>query len=146
MVFPDLLGRTKLDATQHKYITVLNKSAHSLLDIVNDILDFSKIEDGKLELEIEKTDVFEMSSQLVDSLKPYAEEKGLALQLSVFPTTPQFIWADAIRLRQVLTNLLGNAVKFTEKGEIELSIEPVGVIREEQIVLRFCCTGYRHRN
>lgn len=135
--FSDLLGRTKLDAMQHKYITVLNKSAHSLLDIVNDILDFSKIEDGKLKLEMERTDVFEMSNQLIGSLKPYAEEKGLALLLSIFPTTPQFILADAIRLRQVLTNLLGNAVKFTEKGEIELSIEPVGVIREEQIVLRF---------
>jgi signal transduction histidine kinase len=123
--FSDLLMKTPMDSTQSKYMSVLNKSAQSLLDIVNDILDFSKIEAGKIELEIEKTDVFELGNQVTSTLQLQAEQKGQRLLLSISPETPQFVWVDPIRLRQVLINLLGNAVKFTDKGEVELRIEPV---------------------
>ena len=135
--FSDLLEKTKLDATQHKYVTVLNKSAHSLLNLINDILDFSKIEAGRLELEIEKIDIFEMSNQLVDSLRAYADQKNLRILFSISQRTPSFIWADPIRLQQVLTNLLANAIKFTDKGEVEFNIEPVSDSVDDNVLLRF---------
>lgn len=135
--FSDLLEKTKLDATQHKYVTVLNKSAHSLLNLINDILDFSKIEAGRLELEIEKIDIFEMSNQLVDSLRPYADQKNLLILFSISPKIPPTIWADSIRLQQVLTNLLGNAIKFTDKGEVEFNIDPLSEPVDDHVRLRF---------
>jgi signal transduction histidine kinase len=121
--FSDLVLKTKLDATQNKYMTVLNKSALSLLDIVNDILDFSKIEAGKLELEIEKCHLPELGEQVIEGLSGQAEQKGLKLMLTMSPDCPNYIWADQVRLRQVLINLIGNSIKFTHKGEIELIIQ-----------------------
>ena len=135
--FSDLLMKTPLDATQTKYMSVLNKSALSLLDIVNDVLDFSKIEAGKLELEIEKTDLFEISKQVCEVLKVQADQKKLKMLLSISPKTPQFMWVDSIRLRQVLINLIGNAVKFTEQGEVELHVEPLGASTATHTTLHF---------
>lgn len=135
--FSDLLMKTQLDSTQTKYMSVLNKSALSLLDIVNDVLDFSKIEAGKLELEIEKIDIYEIVNQVTDGLQGQVDQKKLKMILSIVPDTPQFIWADPVRLRQVLVNLVGNAVKFTERGKIELSIAPIQGASLEQVVLRF---------
>lgn len=135
--FSDLLMKTQLDSAQTKYMSVLNQSAHSLLDIVNNILDFSKIEAGKIELELEKTDVGELGRHVADALRLQAEQKRQTLVLSISPETPQFIWIDSIRLRQVLINLLGNAVKFTEQGEIELRIEPILKTTSNQSLLRF---------
>jgi signal transduction histidine kinase len=123
--FSDLLLKTNLDVTQNKYMTVLNKSALSLLDIVNDVLDFSKIEAGKLELEMEKCSLAEIGNQVIDGLRLQAEQKGLKMILNISPNSPISIWADSLRLRQVLINLVSNAVKFTDIGEIELSIEPI---------------------
>lgn len=123
--FSDLLLKTKLDATQDKYMSVLNRSALSLLDIVNDVLDFSKIEAGKLELEMEKCSLAEIGNQVIDGLRLQAEQKGLKMILNISPSSPISIWADSLRLRQVLINLVSNAVKFTDTGEIELSIEPI---------------------
>jgi signal transduction histidine kinase len=135
--FSDLLLKTKLDVTQNKYMAVLNKSALSLLDIVNDVLDFSKIEAGKLELEIEQCSPFEIGKQVMDGLRLQAEQKEIKMILTNSSKTPTTIWADPIRLRQVLVNLVGNAVKFTEQGEIELSIEPMPERKVDQRVLRF---------
>jgi signal transduction histidine kinase len=135
--FSDLLMKAQMDPTHNKYVSVLNKSAHSLLDIVNDILDFSKIEAGRLELEIEKTDVFELGNQVVDTLRLQAEQKEQRLLLSISHETPQFVWVDPIRLRQILINLLGNAIKFTDKGEVELRIEPVTEAQEGKNRLLF---------
>jgi signal transduction histidine kinase len=135
--FSDLLMKTPLDATQTKYMSVLNKSALSLLDIVNDVLDFSKIEAGKLELEIEKTDIFEIGTQVTDALRLQAEQKKQKMLFSISADTPPFVWADPIRLRQVLINLLGNAIKFTEQGEIELRIEPILKLINDKKMLRF---------
>ena len=104
-------------------MTILNKSALSLLDIVNDILDFSKIEAGKLELEIEKCHLPELGEQVIEGLSGQAEQKGLKLMLTMSPDCPNYIWADPVRLRQVLINLIGNSIKFTHKGEIELIIQ-----------------------
>ncbi|MFP5039851.1 response regulator [Parasediminibacterium sp. JCM 36343] len=120
--FTDLLLRTNLDVTQVQYMSAVYQSANSLLDIINDILDFSKIEAGKLELDIEKTDLLELVNQVADVITYQAHQKKLEVLLNIAPDISRFIWADPIRIRQVLVNLLGNSVKFTLQGEIELKV------------------------
>lgn len=121
--FTDLLMKTPLNETQLKYTSTVYQSANSLLSIINDILDFSKIEAGKLELSVEKTDLQELGTQVVNIISFQAEEKYLEVILNIPPDAPRFIWVDPVRLRQILVNLLGNAVKFTHQGEIELKVE-----------------------
>lgn len=121
--FTDLVLKTKLSEVQQQYLTIVNQSADALLGIINDILDFSKIEAGKLELDIEKCDLYEIGCQASDIINYQIQTKKLEMLLNISPYLPRFIWADAVRLKQILINLLGNAAKFTEKGEIELKIE-----------------------
>jgi len=121
--FTDLVLKTNLNETQRQYLNVVSQSASGLLGIINDILDFSKIEAGKLELDIEKCDLYELGCQAIDIITYQVQTKGLEMLLNISPDLPRFIWADSLRLKQVLVNLLGNATKFTEKGEIELKIE-----------------------
>src|SRR5260221_230559 len=123
--FSELLLNTNLDATQREYMNTLNQSANGLLDIINDVLDFSKIEAGKLELAIEKTDLKELTKHVTDIVSFQAKKKNIEMVLHFSDKLPRFIWADSVRLRQVLINLLGNAVKFTEKGKVELIVELV---------------------
>lgn len=120
--FSDLLIKTPLDETQSNYLKIVNQSAAALLDLLNDILDFSKIEAGKLELNMEKADIYELASQSSDIIKYKAHEKNLKVILNISPNVPHSIYIDPVRLRQILVNLLGNAVKFTKQGEIELRI------------------------
>jgi len=120
--FTDLLMKTKLSEIQKKYMHTVYNSANALLDLLNDILDFSKIEAGKLEINKEKTDLIQLCGQTIDIIRHQAHEKGLEVLLNIPPNTNRYIQADSVRLRQILTNLLGNAVKFTETGEIELKI------------------------
>lgn len=121
--FTELLVTTKLNMTQMQYAQNANASAHSLLGIINNILDFSKIEAGKLELEAVKTDLISLLEQTILVVKYSAEKKGIELLLNIPPSTPRFIIIDPVRLGQILVNLLGNAVKFTDKGEVELLVE-----------------------
>jgi len=121
--FTELLMKTRLNETQKHYMQTVFYSANSLLDLLNDILDFSKIEAGKLELNQEKTDIIQLSEQIIDVLKFRAHEKGLELLMDLPPDIPRFVYMDSVRLRQVLVNLLGNAFKFTEKGEVEFKVE-----------------------
>lgn len=121
--FTDLLLKTKLNDTQFQYMGIIYQSANSLLDLLNDILDFSKIESGRFELNIEKVDIFELASQAADVIKYKAHIREVEVLLNIDPITPRFIFADPIRLRQIIINLLGNAAKFTEHGEIEFKIE-----------------------
>jgi signal transduction histidine kinase/PleD family two-component response regulator len=124
--FTELLLKSKLDSVQLQYMQTVNQSANSLLDIINDILDFSKIEAGKLELDVTKVDLLELGGQVTDMVKYQAQQRGLEILLHCAPQMPRFAWVDAVRLRQVLANLLGNAVKFTHQGEVELKIELIG--------------------
>jgi signal transduction histidine kinase/CheY-like chemotaxis protein len=121
--FTDLLMRTKLNESQKQYMDIVFQSANSLLDLLNDVLDFSKIESGKFELNVEKVDLYETLEHASDIIKFKAQSKGLEILLNLPKDMPRFVWADPIRLRQVIVNLLGNAVKFTEKGEIEIKIQ-----------------------
>ncbi len=121
--FVDLLMKTKLNETQLHYMQTVYYSANSLLDLINDILDFSKIESGKFELNPERTDLIELAEQICDILKYRASEKQIEMLLNLPAQMPRFVETDSVRLRQVLVNLMGNAFKFTEKGEVELKIE-----------------------
>lgn len=121
--FTDLVLKTKLNETQHQYLSIVNQSGNALLSIINDILDFSKIEAGKLELDIDKNDLYETCAQATDIISYQIQNKGLEMLLNIESDLPRFIYADSVRLKQVLVNLLSNASKFTEKGEIELKVE-----------------------
>lgn len=135
--FTDLVLKTNLDETQEQYISIVNQSANSLLGVINDILDFSKIEAGKLELDIERADLFEIASQATDIITYQAHSKGLEVLLNISTALPRFIYTDTVRLKQIIINLLGNAVKFTSKGEIELKINIQEKISDKEMVLRF---------
>ncbi|MDQ6481543.1 PAS domain S-box protein [Dyadobacter sp. LHD-138] len=135
--FTDMLMKTSLDETQHQYLSMVFQSANALLDIINDILDFSKIEAGKLELSFEKTDLLEICGQVSDMVTYQAHQKGVEVLLNISNEVPRFIAVDPVRLRQILINLLGNAVKFTEKGEIELKVEVLGETPDIDTSLRF---------
>ncbi|MFV8270079.1 PAS domain S-box protein [Flavobacterium sp. GT2N3] len=135
--FTDLLMNTNLGVTQEKYITTVNQSAHSLLDIINDILDFSKIEAGKLDLYIEKYDIVEMLSQIIDLILYESNHKKLNLKLNIASDIPKYFWTDSVRLKQILINLLANAVKFTEKGSIQLDVIVLEKIDDATATIRF---------
>lgn len=136
--FSDLLLKTPLNQSQKQYLNYINDSANSLLSIINDILDFSKIESGRMDVLIEKNNLFELGNQVINVILYQAENKKIELLLNIDNSLPQFIWIDEARLKQVLINLLGNAVKFTEKGEIELKISQVEPIEEgKKAKLRF---------
>jgi signal transduction histidine kinase/DNA-binding response OmpR family regulator len=121
--FTELLMLSNLNETQQEYVSTIAQSADSLLDIINDILDFSKIEAGKLELNIDKLDLYDAASQVVDMIKYQAHSKKLEVLIDIKPDVPRYIWADEMRIKQILVNLLSNAVKFTEHGEIALEIK-----------------------
>jgi PAS domain S-box-containing protein len=120
--FTDLLGTTQLSRRQREYVKNANASAHLLLGIISDILDFSKIEAGKLELDPAMNSLPDLLSNTLDIIRFGAEKKGLELNLSVPPNLPQTAHFDPLRLKQVLVNLMGNAVKFTQHGSVTLSI------------------------
>ncbi|MCC5936082.1 MAG: response regulator [Lunatimonas sp.] len=120
--FTELLLGTNLDAIQQQYAANAHVSGKSLLGIINDILDFSKIEAGKLDLEILETNVWELAEEAIDIIKYPAGQKNLEILLNIDPDTPQKAYLDPTRLKQILINLLTNAVKFTEKGEVELRV------------------------
>jgi PAS domain S-box-containing protein len=123
--FTDLLLRTQLNQDQIEYMGIVNQSAILLMEIINDILDFSKIEEGRLELNVEETDLFELVNQVINLFKQQANAKGVELILTIGEHVSQFIFSDSIRLKQILVNLIGNAIKFTKEGTIALNITEV---------------------
>jgi PAS domain S-box-containing protein len=135
--FTHLLMKTNLGRTQEKYMTTINQSANSLLDIINDILDFSKIEAGKLDLFIEKHDINEVLSQIIDLILYESSQKKLHLELNISSDVPNYFWTDIVRLKQILINLLANAVKFTEKGSIKLVVTVLTKNDEHHTTIRF---------
>jgi signal transduction histidine kinase/CheY-like chemotaxis protein len=119
----DLALRTELTDRQRKYLTAVKSSADSLLVVVNDVLDFSKIDAGKLVLEKTPFDLRELLGDVAKTMAVHARKKRLELLVDVGNNVPQVVEGDPVRLSQVLTNLLGNALKFTEEGEIIIRLK-----------------------
>ncbi|WP_411751015.1 two-component sensor histidine kinase BarA [Serratia sp. (in: enterobacteria)] len=115
--------KTNLSATQTDYLQTIERSANNLLTIINDVLDFSKLEAGKLILEHIPFSLRETLDEVLVLLAPSAHDKGLELTLDVQNDVPEQVIGDSLRLQQVITNLLGNAVKFTETGNIDIRVE-----------------------
>jgi PAS domain S-box-containing protein len=130
-----LLLDTPLDETQRDYVETVRRSGDSLLTIINDILDFSKIEAGKLALEALDFDVRVLIDDVLELLAEMAERKGVLLSSLVDAAVPQRVHGDPGRLRQILTNLVGNALKFTPQGEVIVRTE-MSEQREGEVVLR----------
>ncbi|MBP6741053.1 MAG: response regulator [Leptospiraceae bacterium] len=130
--FTDLLIKTKLDEEQKRFMTTVYRSANSLLDLINDILDFSKIEAGKLELNFSEVDLSNLLAQVIDIVRYKAQKKQLDIILHIEENLPNVIKTDPIRLRQILINLLGNAIKFTEFGKVEINIQVLEREEEEK--------------
>jgi signal transduction histidine kinase/CheY-like chemotaxis protein len=123
----ELLADTELTALQRDYLTTLRSSADGLLGVINDILDVSKLEAGKLQLEEAEFDLAEVVADAMRTLAVRAHQQGLELVYRVAPGVPDYVIGDPLRLRQVLLNLLGNGIKFTERGEVALEVT---VVRE----------------
>jgi two-component system sensor histidine kinase/response regulator len=119
----DLLLDTQLDALQRDYAETIRDSGASLLTVINDILDFSKVEAGKLELELLNVDLRDTFEDVSRLLSIQAHAKGLELTAQIDEKLPHFVKGDAGRIRQILLNLAGNAIKFTDKGEVSLEIK-----------------------
>ncbi|HEY4365194.1 MAG TPA: response regulator [Bryobacteraceae bacterium] len=120
MGMTELVLDTDLTADQRECLGIVKQSAESLLTVINDVLDFSKIEAGKIDLDPVHFNVRDRLEEVVKALALRAHAKGLELLLDVKPDVPDFVVGDPVRLGQIVTNLLGNAVKFTETGEVAL--------------------------
>ena len=124
----DVLAHSNLEAQHASYIKTIKDSAFSLLGIIDDILDFSKIEASRMELERRQFSLIQVAEGVVDTLSVLSQDNGVSVRVYVEPTLPRFVWGDPKRLRQVLMNLLGNAIKFSSgrpdiPGEVRISIE-----------------------
>jgi PAS domain S-box-containing protein len=131
-----LLLTTPLDAEQHEYAETISQSAETLLTVINDILDFSKIEAGKIDIESIDCDLRHVVEDAVKLVAHRAEEKGLELTVAVDLQPSSMVRGDPVRIRQVLVNILGNAVKFTDTGEVTLRVHVVRQ-RADSLVVRF---------
>ena len=118
----ELLQQTALDETQKKYASTLHQSARSLLTVLNDILDFSKLDAGRFELDTAPFDLHDLVQSVAQGLQARASERGLASGLDIGATCPRFVKGDATRIRQILTNLVDNALKFTSEGSVRLHV------------------------
>ena len=118
----DLLAETSLDVDQHRYVKVLRRAGGILLALINDILEFSRLEANRVSLDELEFNLVDMLEKAIDLVTPLADEKGLELVMNVDPELKLHVQGDPKRLQQILVNILQNAVKFTEKGEIILNL------------------------
>jgi PAS domain S-box-containing protein len=135
MGMTDLVLETDLNPEQAEYLHMVKSSADSLLTIINDILDFSKMEAGKLDLDSLSFDLRKTLGEVTKTLAFRAEQKGLELILDVDPNVPVNVVGDPGRLRQVLMNLVGNSLKFTEQGEIQVQVSVDSQLPHETVLL-----------
>jgi signal transduction histidine kinase/ActR/RegA family two-component response regulator len=129
--------KTELTNKQKDYIEKIHKAGLSLMGIINDILDFSKIESGKLELNIEEVNLFELIHHVIDIFKYHAELNKIDLIVNIDATVPNYVLVDSVRLKQILVNLIGNAMKFTKEGSVALNVSAVSLENENQYHLKF---------
>ena len=126
MGIADLLAKTALTPEQDKYVQIFRRSGDNLLNLINDILDLSKVEASQLDLERTGFSLSDHLEKVIEMVAPRAQEKALTLVCEIAPGVSNDLVGDPTRLRQVLLNLLGNAIKFTEAGEVSLKVEPDG--------------------
>lgn len=136
--FSELLLDSLLEATQRQHLTTINQAARSLLNLLNAILDTAKLERGIMELECADFSLRELCQQTLASIRLDAERKGLDLNLDYPTDLPEYFHSDALRIKQLLLNLLGNAVKFTEQGQVKLRISQTA---QDAILLEVIDTG-----
>ncbi len=117
----EMLSATRLDERQRRYLSAVHRSAGSLLELINDILDLSKVEAGRVELHPEDFELRATLEEIVELPRERALARGIALELTFAPELPEVLHGDPVRLRQILTNLVGNAIKFTERGSVRVS-------------------------
>lgn len=122
--FADLLAHTPLNEEQREFVEGIKSSSELLLTLINDILDFSKIEAGRLDLEEKVFSLHEALGSIEKMFQPHARKKGLELSCQIDPQTPPFLLGDSIRFCQIWVNLVGNALKFTENGYIQMRVAP----------------------
>ncbi|SES98231.1 PAS domain-containing hybrid sensor histidine kinase/response regulator [Paenibacillus sp. NFR01] len=137
MGMADLLAGTELTEEQRYYTEIIGKSGSSLLHILNEVLDFSKIEAGMMTLESAPVDLRQVVSDVTELFYPRVKEKGLWLQEDMDKSVPALIVTDEARLRQILVNLVGNAVKFTETGGIQIAVKAEETSDSGELQLRF---------
>ena len=132
----DIIGTTSLSKEQKEYIDLIKVSGQNLLAIINDILDFSKIESGKIELENIRFILSDLITSLIKILGITAQEKGLKLEYTIAEDVPRSLSGDPVRLKQILTNLINNAIKFTASGKVELKVT-LDKASDKKAMLRF---------
>ena len=137
MGMTDLALGTEITTEQREYLDTVQQSADSLLVVINDILDFSKIEAGKIELELAEFDLRDCLESTLKILSFRADEKGLELLCEISPEVPEVVRGDSSRLRQILTNLVGNAIKFTNEGEVAMKVEVKSQENDNNSTLQF---------
>lgn len=137
----ELLKETKPNEVQRNYVDILLTSSHTLLDIINDILDFSKIEAGHFELDPTEFDLKLLIQQQANEYSIRAKQKELFFDCNIDPAVPQKIEADSIRLKQVINNLIGNALKFTQRGYVELNLKMLESESGQQLQFEVKDTG-----
>jgi len=120
--FIELLSKTKLSEQQYQYLDTIHTSSNNLLTIINDILDFSKIESGKLDIEIIEFDLLELIEDIITIMLPLTQKKQIELVFHRVADMPRFLFGDPVRIRQILLNLIGNAIKFTQSGYVAIRI------------------------
>ena len=138
MGMTDLMKRTNLSAQQRDYLQKIQVSSKTLLAVINDILDFSKIEAGRLELEQTQFSLYEVMANLSEIFARQAHEKKIEMMISIDKDTPNALVGDPVRLGQILINLTGNAIKFTSKGEVVISVRQLEEAAEDgKVMLEF---------
>lgn len=140
--FSELLMNMEMPSEQKDYLKFINSSGNRLLDLINDVLDFSKIEAKKFELEMSNFNLYRLVSECAKTLAIKAHEKDLEVIVKIHPDLPGNLnlFGDPGRLRQILVNLIGNAVKFTKKGEIAIFVQPGEISSDRKIELQFLVT------
>ena len=141
----DLLAKTPLSPEQNKYVQIFRRAGDNLLHLINDILDLSKVEASQLELERTGFSLNDLLEKVAEMVAVRANEKRLALVCEIASNVPTDLVGDPTRLRQVLLNLLGNAIKFTESGEVALRVRAgCGLLRPRRIAVHDL--GHRRRH
>jgi two-component system sensor histidine kinase RpfC len=137
----DLLAETKLDKEQQEFSRIIRASAHTLLELIDNVLDITRIESGRLVTTDEDFDLHRMVNGTIAMMETQAQRKGLVLNAHIAPQTPFHLRGDGRHLRQVLINLIGNAIKFTEHGRVDLYIRPVGQGHPQRLRFEIVDTG-----